>query len=320
MLIPGVLAALVLPLRHDLALSTVLLIFLLGVLANALIGGVLPAALAAVIAGVLANLLFTPPYGSLTIAQPENAFALVVFVVVGVTVASVVDRSAVRASQATRGRAEAQLVASVATEHRGRHRRRARGTGAGQGRIRDDVGRAAVHRRSRAAATGQHGRCRRADSRRRRDQSRWCRCRGAGRHRLGSGAVRATADAVGPRAGRGVRGSGGARRRAGSADISGPAGGAAQAGRQGANRRAGRVVARSADPAGHHQGVRVQPAGHLDRLDRGGSDASCWPPPTRPPISWTRCWRICSTCPGCRPVCWCRCAGRPRWTRWCTGR
>ena len=114
-LIPGVLAVLLLPFRHDLALSTVLLIFLLGVLANALIGGALPAALAAVIAGLLANLLFTPPYGSLTIEQPENAFALLVFVVVGVTVASVVDRSAVRAVQAARGRAEAQLVAAAAT-------------------------------------------------------------------------------------------------------------------------------------------------------------------------------------------------------------
>ncbi|MET0965449.1 MAG: DUF4118 domain-containing protein [Nakamurella sp.] len=113
--IPGVLSAALLPLRHDLALSTVLLIFLLGVLANALIGGVLPAAMAAVIAGLLANLLFTPPYGSLTIAQPENAFALLVFVLVGVAVSSVVDRSASRAVQATRGRAEAQLVAAVAT-------------------------------------------------------------------------------------------------------------------------------------------------------------------------------------------------------------
>ncbi|HEY4991730.1 MAG TPA: ATP-binding protein, partial [Nakamurella sp.] len=47
--------------------------------------------------------------------QPENAFALLVFVVVGVTVASVVDRSAVRAVQAARGRAEAQLVAAAAT-------------------------------------------------------------------------------------------------------------------------------------------------------------------------------------------------------------
>src|SRR6185295_713586 len=43
-LIPGVLGAALLPLRHGLALSTVLLIFLLGVLANSLIGGVLPAA------------------------------------------------------------------------------------------------------------------------------------------------------------------------------------------------------------------------------------------------------------------------------------
>jgi two-component system sensor histidine kinase KdpD len=113
--IPGVLSAALLPLRHDLALSTVLLIFLLGVLANALIGGVLPAALAAVIAGLLANFLFTPPYGSLTIAAPENAFALLVFVLVGVAVSSVVDRSASRAVQAARGRAEAQLVAAVAT-------------------------------------------------------------------------------------------------------------------------------------------------------------------------------------------------------------
>ena len=39
-LIPSVLAAALLPLRGELALSTVLLIFLLGVLANALIGGV----------------------------------------------------------------------------------------------------------------------------------------------------------------------------------------------------------------------------------------------------------------------------------------
>ena len=114
-LLPVVLAAALLPFRGTLTLSTVLLILLLGVLGNALVGGVAPAALAAVIAGLLANLLFTPPIGSFTIAQPENAFALVVFVVVGVTVASVVDRSAARARQAARGRAEAQLVAAVAT-------------------------------------------------------------------------------------------------------------------------------------------------------------------------------------------------------------
>jgi two-component system, OmpR family, sensor histidine kinase KdpD len=114
-LLPAALAAALLPFRGTLTLSTVLLILLLGVLGNALIGGVAPAALGAVIAGLLANLLFTPPIGSFTIAQPENAFALGVFVVVGATVASVVDRSAARARQAARGRAEAQLVAAVAT-------------------------------------------------------------------------------------------------------------------------------------------------------------------------------------------------------------
>src|SRR5664280_1736685 len=113
--IPCALAAALLPWRDGLALSTVLLIFLLGVIGNALIGGVAPAAVAAVIAGLLANYFYTPPIGSLTITQPGNVFALLVFIVVGVTVASIVDRSATRARQATQGKAEAQLVAAAAT-------------------------------------------------------------------------------------------------------------------------------------------------------------------------------------------------------------
>ena len=47
--------------------------------------------------------------------NPSNVFALVVFIVVGVTVASIVDRSAIRARQAVQGKAEAQLVAAAAT-------------------------------------------------------------------------------------------------------------------------------------------------------------------------------------------------------------
>ncbi len=112
--VPLVLAALMLLVRSGLGLPTVLLVFLLGVQAAALIGGVLPAAVTAVIAGLLANLLFTPPYGSLTIAEPQNVFALLVFVIVGVTVATIVDRSRTAAEQASRGKAEAQLLASVA--------------------------------------------------------------------------------------------------------------------------------------------------------------------------------------------------------------
>lgn len=114
-LVPAALAAVMYPWRDSLSLSTVLLVFLLGVLANGLIGGILQAAVSAVIAGTLANYLFTPPVNSLTIAAPENVFALVAFIAVGVTVASIVERSRARAAQALRGRAQAHLLASVMT-------------------------------------------------------------------------------------------------------------------------------------------------------------------------------------------------------------
>ncbi len=112
--VPVVLAALMLLVRSGLGLPTVLLVFLVGVQATALIGGVLAAAVTAVIAGFMANLLFTQPYGSLNIAEPQNVFALFVFLVVGITVATMVDRSRTAAEQASRGKAEAQMLAAVA--------------------------------------------------------------------------------------------------------------------------------------------------------------------------------------------------------------
>jgi two-component system sensor histidine kinase KdpD len=113
-LVPVALALALLPFRDALNLTTVLQIFILGILATALIGGVAAAAVSALIAGLLANFMFTPPYGSLTIAEPPNLFALLVFLAVGVTVASVVDLSRRRAGEAARGRTEAQLLASLA--------------------------------------------------------------------------------------------------------------------------------------------------------------------------------------------------------------
>jgi two-component system sensor histidine kinase KdpD len=113
--VPVLLALVLLPWRHVLNLTTVLQIFLLGILATALVGGVVAAGVSALIAGVLANYLFTPPYNSLTIAEPPNLFALLVFIVVGVTVASVVDLSRRRAREARRGRAEAQMLATLAS-------------------------------------------------------------------------------------------------------------------------------------------------------------------------------------------------------------
>lgn len=114
-LVPAVLTLAQLPLRGSLNLSTELLVFLLGVLATSLIGGVLPALVSALAAGMAANFFFTPPVGSVTIAQPANVFAIAVFVVVAVTVASIVDRSRRRAAEAAKRQAQAQFLAAVAT-------------------------------------------------------------------------------------------------------------------------------------------------------------------------------------------------------------
>jgi two-component system sensor histidine kinase KdpD len=85
------------PVRDDLAVESVLLLYLLVVLATAAVGGVWPAASAAVVAVGLVNWFFTPPYRTLTIAEAEHVLALVVFLVVAVVVAvygTVAERNA----------------------------------------------------------------------------------------------------------------------------------------------------------------------------------------------------------------------------------
>ena len=95
-------------------LPTESLLMLTMVVVTALVGGLWPAVLAALLASVALNFLFVPPTRTLTIADPENAFAIVVFVLVGVAVASVVDRSARRTTEAVRARAEANALAVLA--------------------------------------------------------------------------------------------------------------------------------------------------------------------------------------------------------------
>ncbi len=112
-LLPVVLTAALLPFRDGLSISTVLLAYLLGVVASSLVGGLPPALLTSLVAGVLANWYFVPPYDTLTIGEPENVFALFVFVAVAAAVATIVDRSAARAVEAARRRAEANVLASL---------------------------------------------------------------------------------------------------------------------------------------------------------------------------------------------------------------
>lgn len=84
------------------------------VVATAIVGGLLPAVIAALGSGLLLNVLFTPPLYELTIAEPGNAWAIVLFVVVGIAVATVVDHAARRTAEARKARAEADALTVLA--------------------------------------------------------------------------------------------------------------------------------------------------------------------------------------------------------------
>ncbi|HLX49269.1 MAG TPA: DUF4118 domain-containing protein [Streptosporangiaceae bacterium] len=91
-----------------------LLIYLVIVVATAVIGGFWPAVLAAVAASLLVNWYFTPPLHTFTIGEPRNLLALVLFVTVAVAVSSVVHLAARRAQQAARSREEAASLLTLA--------------------------------------------------------------------------------------------------------------------------------------------------------------------------------------------------------------
>jgi two-component system, OmpR family, sensor histidine kinase KdpD len=108
--------------RSHINLTSDLLVFLAAVVAVALVGGFIPALLEAVAGSLLLNYYFTPPVHKWTIAQANNALALVIFVAVGLAVSSVVDTAARRTKQAARGSAEAELLATTAgSVLRGQH-------------------------------------------------------------------------------------------------------------------------------------------------------------------------------------------------------
>ncbi len=113
-LVPPVLTASLLQARDGLNLVSDVLIFLMTVVAVALIGGMWPALLAAVWCSLLLNWFFTPPFSTLTISDPNNALALAVFIAVAMAVSTVVDLAARRTRQAGRAAAEAQVLANLA--------------------------------------------------------------------------------------------------------------------------------------------------------------------------------------------------------------
>ncbi|OIJ67329.1 sensor histidine kinase [Streptomyces mangrovisoli] len=98
----------------DLGLANDMLLFLSLTVAAALLGGLLPALASAAFGSLLLNYFYTPPLHRLTVADPKNIVAIVIFVGVAVSVASVVDLAARRTHQAARLRAEAEILAYLA--------------------------------------------------------------------------------------------------------------------------------------------------------------------------------------------------------------
>ena len=97
--------------RGTLALESVLLLYLLLVVAVALIGGTLPALLAALASFLLANWFLTPPYHTFVVEQRDHLIALAVFIVVATTVSVTVELAARQRVIAERSRIEAEVLA-----------------------------------------------------------------------------------------------------------------------------------------------------------------------------------------------------------------
>jgi two-component system, OmpR family, sensor histidine kinase KdpD len=100
--------------RQHLNLLSAVLVYLLATVLVALTAGLLIAALTAVAATVLLNYYFTPPLHRFTINEGNNALALLVFVVVSLVVAILIERAERQRLAAARASSEAETLATVA--------------------------------------------------------------------------------------------------------------------------------------------------------------------------------------------------------------
>ena len=99
--------------RDDLDLESVLLLYVLAVVIVSVLGGVLPAFVAASAALLLATHYFTEPYGTWDVTHRLDVIALVTFLLVAVGVSVTVELAARARVAAARERIEADLLSRV---------------------------------------------------------------------------------------------------------------------------------------------------------------------------------------------------------------
>ncbi|MCX4758601.1 ATP-binding protein [Kitasatospora purpeofusca] len=112
--VPALLTLLLSQVDSGLNLTTVALIFQLGVVGVALFGGAVSALLASLVASLLLNYYFIPPVHTFTIGETNNFIALAVFAAVALTVSTVVDHGARLTTRAARATAEAETLSTLA--------------------------------------------------------------------------------------------------------------------------------------------------------------------------------------------------------------
>ncbi len=98
-LLPALTAVLV-AVRGDLALGSVLLLYVVATVVVSVVGGLVAGVVAALASFVLANFFLTPPYRTLAVDDRNSVIELVVFLLVSVTVSALVDVAARRRSTA----------------------------------------------------------------------------------------------------------------------------------------------------------------------------------------------------------------------------
>ncbi|MFD8329172.1 DUF4118 domain-containing protein [Streptomyces lydicus] len=111
---PALLSLLLTGIENGPGLANDVLLFLFLTVVAALLGGRFPALASAAVGSLLLNFYFTPPTHTLTVSDPKNIVAIVIFFAVAVSVASVVDLAARRTHQAARLRAESEILSFLA--------------------------------------------------------------------------------------------------------------------------------------------------------------------------------------------------------------
>ncbi|HEV2343737.1 MAG TPA: sensor histidine kinase KdpD [Actinocrinis sp.] len=114
LLVPPLVTLMLTNVRGSLNLTSEVLIFLVATVAIARLGGITSALVAAVTGSMLLNYFFIPPLYSITIAEANNVIALVAFIIVALTVASVVDLAVKQTRRAANASAEAETLNAFA--------------------------------------------------------------------------------------------------------------------------------------------------------------------------------------------------------------